>query len=48
MKDIDNNYKQKFATFFENLKMFDNNKKEKVPNINNRFPENLNQIKNNA
>ena len=49
IKNIDNNYKQDSTTFLENLKMFDKNfkkEKEKVPNINNRFPENLNQIKN--
>ena len=45
IQNIDNNFKQDSATFLENLKRFDKNKreKEKVPNISN----NLNQIKNN-
>ena len=45
VQNIDNNFKQDSATFLENLKRFDKNKreKEKVPNISN----NLNQIKNN-
>ena len=45
IRNIDNNFKQDSATFLENLKRFDKNKreKEKVPNISN----NLNQIKNN-
>ena len=45
IQNIDNNFKQDSATFLDNLKRFDKNKreKEKVPNISN----NLNQIKNN-
>ena len=45
IQNIDNNFKQDSATFLENLKRFDKNKreKEKDPNISN----NLNQIKNN-
>jgi len=50
LQNIDNNHKQDSATFLENLKMFDkkfNKKEEKVPNISNRFPGNLNQMRNN-